>query len=200
MAGCLRFPHFFAYNGDTLSCSNWRARMIEILLMLFRTIKILKKHSRQTQKALQDSTGALTSIDPTTAALLRRRNSRILRFTWMAFILGSIILPVLSPWVGMWLYNRGDEKEIIGSACCGTGGSILFGPLYLFGGLSAGLLTVPTTFFASPVGEIWMKLIGTKNVITARIACLLLTIIAAAVMVAIAALLMFAVGHPGGAK
>src|SRR5262245_7673674 len=56
-------------------------------------------------------------------------------------------------------------------------GALLAPALYGVGGFVFGMavmcLVAPRAFLTGPVGARWMKLIGTKNVLVARVACLL---------------------------
>jgi hypothetical protein len=59
----------------------------------------------------------------------------------------------------------------------GTRGVLLAPVIYGVGGFVFGMtimcLFAPRAFLTGPVGEPWMKLIGTRSVLVARIACLL---------------------------
>jgi hypothetical protein len=68
-------------------------------------------------------------------------------------------------------------------------GIVLAPVMYGVGGFVFGMalmcLVAPRAFLTGPVGQPWMKLIGTNSVPVARIACLLFGLIVAAPVVAI---------------
>lgn len=68
--------------------------------------------------------------------------------------------------------------------------------LFCAGGLLYGVamacLFAPRDFLAGPLGEKWMKLIGTKSIFGARIVCLFLGLITMAPFVGIGLVMVFA--------
>jgi hypothetical protein len=63
----------------------------------------------------------------------------------------------------------------------------LMGGFFL--GVSVACLFAPRAFLTGPVGKKWMKLIGTRSVVTARVACLLFVLASVAVMVGLTVML-----------
>ena len=85
-----------------------------------------------------------------------------------------------------------------GDPASGKGtGEVLLAPL-LFGaagclfGAAIGCLFAPRDFLAGPLGRKWMEMIGTKNVVVARMVCLLFGLVVAAPVVGLGLLLLFA--------
>jgi hypothetical protein len=68
----------------------------------------------------------------------------------------------------------------------------LFGAAGMLLGVAIACLFAPREFLAGPVGQKWMKLIGTKSIMLARIVCLLLGLVVMIPMVAIGLLIAFA--------
>lgn len=64
-------------------------------------------------------------------------------------------------------------RAVLGPVGFGFGG-------YMFG-MSVMCLFAPTAFLTGPVGRSWMRMIGTKSVVVARIACLVFGLIATAI-------------------
>ena len=88
------------------------------------------------------------------------------------------------------------------AALCGPApqegtGKVLLAPL-LFGaagclfGAAVGCLFAPGDFLAGPIGRKWMDMIGTKNVVVARIVCLIFGLVVAAPVAGLGLLLLFA--------
>jgi hypothetical protein len=57
-----------------------------------------------------------------------------------------------------------------------------------FVGISVGCLTAPAAFFDGPVGQRWLKLIGTRSVAAARLVCLALIVLVVGLVSAAVAL------------
>ena len=57
----------------------------------------------------------------------------------------------------------------------------MFGAVGLVFGVAVACLFAPSSFLTSSVGQKWMKLIGTKSVLAARIVCLILALLIAGV-------------------
>ncbi len=71
-------------------------------------------------------------------------------------------------------------------------GPFLFGAAGLLFGVAVACLFAPRKFLTGPMGDKWMKLIGTKNVLAARIVCLIFGLIIVAPLVGFGLLFMFA--------
>jgi hypothetical protein len=69
---------------------------------------------------------------------------------------------------------------------------IMYGAGGFFFGMAIMCLVAPRAFLTGPVGAPWMKLIGTKNVLVARIACLLFGLVVTLPLVGIGLLIAFA--------
>lgn len=93
-------------------------------------------------------------------------------------VIVSIILGLMGAALGV-----GMIFLAIGENAAQTGGArILLAPLVfaaagLVFGVSATCLFAPRSFLTGPVGQKWMKLIGTESTAVARVACLLLTML-----------------------
>jgi hypothetical protein len=62
---------------------------------------------------------------------------------------------------------------------------VLFGIGGAFFGTAIACLIAPRDFLEGPVGQKWMKLIGTRNVLVARIVCILVALVGLLPLVAI---------------
>jgi len=62
-------------------------------------------------------------------------------------------------------------------------GSLIFAAEGFVLGVAIMCLVAPRAFLTGPVGRPWMKLIGTKSVLVARIACLLLGLVVTFILV-----------------
>ena len=68
----------------------------------------------------------------------------------------------------------------------------MFGAAGLLFGVAVACLFAPRDFLTGPLGEKWMKLIGTKSVLVARIVCLIFGLIIMAPFVAVGLVVAFA--------
>ena len=66
----------------------------------------------------------------------------------------------------------------------------MFVAVGLIFGVAVACALAPSSFLTSPVGQKWMDLIGTKNVLAARIVCILLALIIAGVPTALGLLIL----------
>lgn len=157
-------------------------RLVQLVIHLY-------EFSQQTHGFVQDTSRATEHEDAERAAVLRRIYQQIVRVVVATLIVGCVAVPCAAPWVGAALYGiKADDaayRMLLGVI-------VSLGPaiLYMFTGVSLGCLLAPSTFLQSPAGAKWMELIGTTNMVAARVVCGLVVVAGGSVMLSVAAFLI----------
>jgi len=112
---------------------------------------------------------AASPRDADVSAEGRRIHWRIIILGFVIGILGAALLPVVELTRGP---NR-PQEEWYGTAKL----AVFFGFASYFAGIATGCLIAPASFYAAPVGQRWLKLVGTKSVARARLVCLVLILL-----------------------
>jgi hypothetical protein len=155
---------------------------------LIRIIQALIAFSRETQAFLGEAQRRLDDHDAETAAALRSCSHRILFFAVLYPVVGSLIVPVVVPWIALHLGNFQERTPAVSAMSLGLFLSLLAAFFYLFAGVAVGCLLAPEEFLDSSVGAKWLQLIGTKNHTAARVVCLVLAVVGLLIVFGIAAL------------
>lgn len=133
------------------------------------------------EKQTGDTRGQPPSINDTNRAEEQRQlgyHKRILLvggcFATLAVIPGVVTSAVTASQMGS---DRQIRAMMLGSLIFAAAGFVL--------GVAIMCLVAPRAFLTGPVGRPWMKLIGTKSVLVARIACLLLGLVVTLILVGV---------------
>jgi len=159
------------------------------LFRLVRVIYAMSQMSRGTHEFIKGAGQATVHEDPEVAESLRRRYRRIIRTVIATVIFGVLVVPILTLAIGVISYGISQEDAAT-RLFVGIVLSLCLSILYLFVGVSFGCLLAPPEFFRSQAGEKWIELIGTSNMIAARIICGLVVAIGGLVMFGMAVFLI----------
>ena len=95
-----------------------------------------------------------------------------------AIILGLLCAVVGTSLIAMGDSSRSDYLKMLLAA------PLIFGAIGILLGVSIACAAAPTSFLEGPLGRKWMNLIGTQNVLVARLVCLMVPLAAVALPVA----------------
>ena len=114
-------------------------------------------------------------------------HSRIVRVASLFGLLGALLglgLPV-----GVMVANKDGTPQVVKMLLFAP---FLYGAAGLLFGVAMACLFAPRSFLTGPVGQKWMKLIGTDSIVMARITCLLLGSIIGGIPTALGLFIAFA--------
>ncbi|MBI1325608.1 hypothetical protein GC170_20790 [bacterium] len=149
----------------------------------------MSQMSRDTHAFIKGAGQATMHEDPEVAESLRRTFRQIIRTVIATLIFGVLVVPILTLAIGVIFYGI-TQEDAATRLFVGIGFSLVLSILYLFVGVSLGCLLAPPEFFRSQAGEKWIELIGTSDMVAARIICGLVVVIGGFVMFGVAAFLM----------
>jgi hypothetical protein len=164
---------------------------------LFHFLHRLIQFIRATRVFLAEAESQLDQHDPDDAFALRRDCRRILFFAALFPVVGGLIAPVVTAWIVCSWANIRDIISIVSELVWGLFGSLAMSFFYLFAGVAFGCLLATDEFLTSPVGELWLKLIGTKNLTAARLVCLATVLAGIAILAAMTLLQARPLWAPG---
>lgn len=166
--------------------------MDSFIVSLFRLVRVIyamSRMSRDTHAFIKGASQAAVHEDPEVAESLRRTYRQIIRTVIATVIFGVLVVPILTLSIGVISYGI-TQEDAAGRLLVGIVFSLVLSILYLFVGVSLGCLLAPPEFFRSQAGEKWIELIGTSDMVAARIICGLVVVIGGGVMFGVAAFLI----------
>jgi hypothetical protein len=149
---------------------------------LFHFLHRLIQFIGATKAFLAEAESRLDHHDPADAFALRRDCRRILFFAALFPIVGGLIVPILTIWVTCRMVKDCDLLFVVGEIVWALLLCLLTSFFYLFAGVAFGCLLATEEFLASPIGELWLKLIGTKNRTMARIVCVITVLVGVTIL------------------